>query len=448
MRLNRLVSALSLALSVTLLAGPVSAATKTMTGPTTRTPEVRDGMKGAVHEYVEYTYTYVELAEQFQNLYKDLFGGMPGDFSAIIDKLNKGELTIAQVKADLEKMKDLLDDNNWYQSPGYTSRPKYIDSKMIDKYLGPVWNDDGGNDKRKWLADRLDKAIYSPPDSVMFPGNPLPNTTSSFIEVSRLANLYDLASKGYPFPVATITGNHLALGTSHAYTIPATKDAIWAQLKKVYALGVDTSSPIVLDLNHDGRIGVTGKSSAVVRNAKNTFVEAGSVLFDLRAVGTRERFEWLNGDGDGFLVYDRNGEVTKAAQASGAIDGRKLFGDAIGYEHGYEKLVRHTVGIQSASAGLGGIPAEAFERETAKGDELKDLKVWIDGNRDALVQPQELRTLASLGITEIGLKPKAVQNQDGETLIVSHFIQNGERRYAEDVWFAIEPARKASPKQR
>ncbi|MNL77920.1 hypothetical protein D3C87_2042000 [compost metagenome] len=63
------------------------------------------------------------------------------------------------------------------------------------------------------------------------------------------------------------------------------------------------------------------------------------------------------------------------------------------------------------------------------------------------MQPAELRTLESLGITEIGLKPEARQNQDGETLIVSHFIQNGERQYAEDVWFAIEPAKKASPKR-
>src|SRR5690606_19729265 len=68
----------------------------------------------------------------------------------------------------------------------------------------------------------------------------------------------------------------------------------------LYQLASRTASPIAFDLNHDGKIGVTGKSSAKVRNYQNAFVAEGSVVFDLLGKGKPGRYEWLNGDGDGF----------------------------------------------------------------------------------------------------------------------------------------------------
>ena len=195
--------------------------------------------------------------------------------------------------------------------------------------------------------------------------------------------------------------------------------------------------PLALDLNHDGKIGVTGLSSAKVRDFKNAFVPEGSVVFDLLGHGQTGRYEWLNGDGDGFLVDDRDGKVSKAAKGDGVISGIQLFGNAGGYAHGFHKLaVNFDRDVKLASAGKKLPPGFGV----LKGDELKGLKVWIDSNRDAKVQANELKTLAQLGISEIGSDFDMIKNKDGELLMQSHyFVQHGKKHLSEDVWFAQDP---------
>src|SRR5690606_7495162 len=142
---------------------------------------------------------------------------------------------------------------------------------------------------------------------------------------------------------------------------------------------------------------------------KNAFVAEGSVVFDLTGTGKPGRYEWLNGDGDGFLVDDRDGKVTAAAKGNGVVSGLQLFGNAGGYAHGFQKLaVNFDKDVKLATAGKGLPPGFGI----LKGDELNGLKVWIDANRDAKVQPDELKTLAQLGITEIGSDFKMVKNKD------------------------------------
>ncbi|MNU08607.1 hypothetical protein D3C72_2547290 [compost metagenome] len=59
------------------------------------------------------------------------------------------------------------------------------------------------------------------------------------------------------------------------------------------------------------------------------------------------------------------------------------------------------------------------------------------------MQRDELFTLASLGITEVEVFPKKVNNTLGETLIQSSYLQDGKRKLAEDVWFAVDTDEKA-----
>jgi len=205
-----------------------------------------------------------------------------------------------------------------------------------------------------------------------------------------------------------------------------------------------THSPIALDLNHDGKIGVTGSSTAQKRLHEHGFVAQGAVWFDIMANGKKQHVEWLNNDGDGFLVDDTNGRVSKAAAKTGEIDAHALFGDAIGYANGYHKLAVLAAKKQVAST-LRMSDAVSWnllwhQKPVLKGKELTSLKVWVNKKHDGLVHPDELYSLASLGITEIGTRPEIKKNASGEYVIQSYFIQHGKRYLTEDVWFAEDPA--------
>ena len=205
-----------------------------------------------------------------------------------------------------------------------------------------------------------------------------------------------------------------------------------------------THSPIALDLNHDGKIGVTGSSTAQKRLHEHGFVAQGAVWFDIMANGKKQHVEWLNNDGDGFLVDDTNGRVSKAAAKNGEIDAHALFGDAIGYANGYHKLAVLAAKKQVAST-LRMSDAVSWnllwhQKPVLKGKELTSLKVWVNKKHDGLVHPDELYSLASLGITEIGTRPEIKKNASGEYVIQSYFIQHGKRYLTEDVWFAEDPA--------
>lgn len=156
-------------------------------------------------------------------------------------------------------------------------------------------------------------------------------------------------------------------------------------------------SPIALDLNGDGRIGVTGPSSARERMDGDI---GETVFFDLDADGTLERIEWLSGDGDGFLVDNRDG------LAAAEMDGTRLFGDQTGaYAHGYEKLSEWDGNADG----------------TLTGAELDGLQIWVDDG-DALVEAGELESLLEHGVLSISVSDRTVFNSEDEALIQSQAL--------------------------
>ena len=178
-------------------------------------------------------------------------------------------------------------------------------------------------------------------------------------------------------------------------------------------------SPVMLDLNHDGRLGTTGVSTAKSRIDDDV---NATVDFDLDGDGKKEHVEWMNGDGDGMLVDDRDGGATAAMHGDGEIDGKRLFGDEGGkYANGYEKMKA----------------LDANHDGKLSGSELDGLKTWIDDG-DAKIEEGELKTLAELGVTEIDLKMELTANDRGEALMRSTFTQNGEQHISEDVWFGVD----------
>jgi uncharacterized repeat protein (TIGR01451 family) len=172
-------------------------------------------------------------------------------------------------------------------------------------------------------------------------------------------------------------------------------------------------SPIAFDLNGDGEIAVTGRSTAKERI--NDEVNA-TVNFDLDADGVLEHTEWLNGDGDALLVDNRDGN------AANDMDGARLLGDQGGlFEDGFVKLAL----------------LDADNSGAIEGAELDGLELWLD-NGDAIVQDGELQALELHAIASISVERQDIQNEYGETLMRSEATLNdGSVMVTEDIWFGL-----------
>ena len=102
-------------------------------------------------------------------------------------------------------------------------------------------------------------------------------------------------------------------------------------------------------------------------------------------IKTKEETEWMKpGSGDGFLVWDKNG--------NGIIDdntemmSRSMSLATNSFQNGFEKLAFYF---------------DLDDNGVIKGAELKQLKVWVDLDGDAQTDAGELQELSEHGITEI-----------------------------------------------
>lgn len=161
-------------------------------------------------------------------------------------------------------------------------------------------------------------------------------------------------------------------------------------------------TPVILDLNGDGKLDTTGKGGAKIN-------------FDLDGDGKQDNVEWMKkGSQDGLLVADFNGD--------GKInDGSELMrrtgenGEQNKYKNGWDKV------------------STLFDKNhdgVVNGAELNGLQMWVDSNGDGKTDPGELKSLAQLGISSIDL-PKNQGEMD------STFVRNGRTQLARDYDFEM-----------
>ncbi|MFN8613499.1 MAG: hypothetical protein U0931_38530 [Vulcanimicrobiota bacterium] len=135
------------------------------------------------------------------------------------------------------------------------------------------------------------------------------------------------------------------------------------------------SSPIVLNLSGDGKLGA---SEGHWLPHPKSFHGRHRVLFDFFGNGFPVAMEWV-GSSDGLLVQPK---------ADGSVDGTCLFGNASGYANGYEQLATLDLNMDGHVAGK----------------ELSGLSVWQDKNTNGKCESGELQSVAQLGITDLNLK--------------------------------------------
>ena len=170
------------------------------------------------------------------------------------------------------------------------------------------------------------------------------------------------------------------------------------------------SSPIILDLDHDG-IETLGLENAV--------------RFDIDADGDKDKTGWVGAD-DGLLVRDINGD--------GIInDASELFGeetiknDGTKAKDGYDALKE----MDSNNDGV-----------INKDDELFDeLKVWRDLNSDGITDENEMISLEAANVSEISLEYEESNIEDKGNIIGlqgSYKDNEGNEHDAADVWFSYD----------
>ncbi|MEJ8857682.1 SdrD B-like domain-containing protein [Variovorax robiniae] len=176
-------------------------------------------------------------------------------------------------------------------------------------------------------------------------------------------------------------------------------------------------TPIALDLNGDGKIGVTGATSSYLKDPGAAL--GHTVMFDMAGNGTKVATEWFNGSGDGILIDNRDGN------AAADMNGSRLFGDQGGaYGNGYYKLAT----------------MDANHDGKLSGAELKGIELWVD-NGDAVVQQGEIHSLSDYGIESVGANLSLSYDAEGKLHIGSTATRtDGSTVLSEDVFFASAPA--------
>lgn len=155
------------------------------------------------------------------------------------------------------------------------------------------------------------------------------------------------------------------------------------------------TSPLILDMDGDGAITASNGEWLPHRYQGSKMAE-----FDMNGDGFIDVTEWVGPQDGLLLVYDKTKEV----------DANDLFGNAGGYEHGYEELSL----------------LDKNEDGKISGEETATLSVWQDKNGNAKVDQGEVATLQELGITAISL------NYDNK--LVSEFTHNGQQKKVFD-WY-------------
>ena len=148
-------------------------------------------------------------------------------------------------------------------------------------------------------------------------------------------------------------------------------------------VGAVQYSPIIIDLNGDGK---PGTSRNIWKAHWPAFFSERTAIFDMSGTGRDDLVEWL-GTSDGLLVKpEADGSVKNALN---------LFGTAGGYKDGYEKMSK---------------VLDLDKNGWVEKDELHGLYIWVDKNGNAKVDKGEMKTVQEYGIERISVKHKEYQS--------------------------------------
>lgn len=146
--------------------------------------------------------------------------------------------------------------------------------------------------------------------------------------------------------------------------------------------------PVLLDLQQDGF---------------HLSAPDPAVRFDINADGTLDEIAWTEASGDdAFLCWDRN--------RNGVIDdGRELFGYATPLVSGRPAKVGYRALAELDEPELGG---DGNGKVDAEDLVFRELRAWVDENRDGVSQSAEIRSLEEVGVVALEYRYKPTRLWD------------------------------------
>lgn len=183
----------------------------------------------------------------------------------------------------------------------------------------------------------------------------------------------------------------------------------------------DYQSPIVLDMNGDGKFALTD----VWDNKK-------LVQFDMALEGRLYPTGWVAPQ-DAFLAIDRNdnGKIDNSSELFGEYTGAEIYG-AKTFKNGFAALA-------SFDSNKDGVLNE-------KDTNFSKLSVWFDKNQNGQTEKGELHSIDSAGIKAIDLAFKDLRDEKGKAPMVSgnevrltgtFQTTSGKTLQMADVWFKV-----------
>lgn len=271
--------------------------------------------------------------------------------------------------------------NNYdYNHPDYTEAD--LKGKQSGKYSNSMHLDEYG-----MLRDSKDFDEDSAGDDTTNYSKYYSDEVKSTDTFTKRTGSYNNRSYGYRYS-----------NNSKSKTIKLTTGGVSYELEQnVY------TSPIVLDMDGDGRIQASGGQWL-----PHKFNRTKLVQFDIDGDGFVDLTEWV-GPQDGILLVYNGGEV----------NANNFFGNVGGFLDGYEKLSW----------------LDKNKDRMITGEELSTLSIWMDKNGNAKIDAGEVKSVTEHNITRIRLTHKN---------LVSSFVQNGKNKRMWDwypTYFAVKKKR-------
>jgi hypothetical protein len=229
--------------------------------------------------------------------------------------------------------------------------------------------------------------------------------------------------------IVTVNNEAYGNGDSLQYAVSFAHPVTLAATASQVATLVDASSPLILDLDRNGKLDLLSASSPT---NKSKF----DLIGDKESKFSTAKTGWIAPQ-DGFLALDLNG--------NNKIDsGKELFG-----EHSFDPAPKKRIRAKNFEHGFKALAIyddNADKKIDAKDKVFKKLVIWQDKNSDGISQKEEIRSLASTGLKRVYLKSKMVKEQDsrrwnkGNILAyTSRYRGADNRKYLiGDVWFSRE----------
>ena len=235
---------------------------------------------------------------------------------------------------------------------------------------------------------------------------------SVFPEIEVQASTWEMSAKRYRLTASSGTVRVIPRNAKGLLSVDAGQVAD-AALMNFDGRSVGMLSAILLDLDGDGLESKSaGKSKA---------------WFDMNGDGLRDDSGWMSG-GDGMLVIDRDkdGAITNASELS---------------------FLSEKGGAKNSWEGLAALDSNKDGKLDKVDTRFGELKVWTDRNGDGISQVDEIKTLADLGIAEIGLRNLATSDsvKVGQNLALStatYKREDGTTATIGNVAFGFTPTRR------